>query len=184
MKAMKIKRFFITAVIIIAAYLLQCTVFSSLELAGIKPNLLIIITASFGFMRGSREGMLVGFVSGLLADIQFGDMIGFYALIYLLVGFINGLFQRLYFDEDIKLPLFLISISEFLYGIIVYFLTYLLRSDFNFLLYLNKIILPELIYTIVITLGLYPLILFINHKLEAEEKRSASKFVYRNFRPV
>ncbi|HJC38649.1 MAG TPA: rod shape-determining protein MreD [Candidatus Mediterraneibacter faecigallinarum] len=177
MKAMKIKRFFITAVIIIAAYLLQCTVFSSLELAGIKPNLLIIITASFGFMRGSREGMLVGFVSGLLADIQFGDMIGFYALIYLLVGFINGLFQRLYFDEDIKLPLFLISISEFLYGIIVYFLTYLLRSDFNFLLYLNKIILPELIYTIVITLGLYPLILFINHKLEAEEKRSASKFV-------
>ena len=177
MKAMKIKRFFITAVIIIAAYLLQCTVFSSLELAGIKPNLLIIITASFGFMRGSREGMLVGFVSGLLADIQFGDMIGFYALIYLLVGFINGLFQRLYFDEDIKLPLFLISISESLYGIIVYFLTYLLRSDFNFLLYLNKIILPELIYTIVITLGLYPLILFINHKLEAEEKRSASKFV-------
>ena len=177
MKAMKIKRFFITAVIFIAAYLLHCTVFSSLELAGIKPNLLIIITASFGFMRGSREGMLVGFVSGLLADIQFGDMIGFYALIYLLVGFINGLFQRLYFDEDIKLPLFLISMSEFLYGIIVYFLTYLLRSDFNFLLYLNKIILPELIYTIVITLGLYPLILFINHKLEAEEKRSASKFV-------
>ena len=177
MKAMKIKRFFITAVIIIAAYLLQCTVFSSLEPAGIKPNLLIIITASFGFMRGSREGMLVGFVSGLLADIQFGDMIGFYALIYLLIGFINGLFQRLYFDEDIKLPLFLISISEFVYGIIVYFLTYLLRSDFNFLLYLNKIILPELIYTIVITLVLYPLILFINHKLEAEEKRSASKFV-------
>ena len=177
MKAMKIKRFFITAVIIIAAYLLQCTVFSSQELAGIKPNLLSIITASFGFMRGSREGMLVGFVSGLLADIQFGDMIGFYALIYLLIGFINGLFQRLYFDEDIKLPLFLISISEFVYGIIVYFLTYLLRSDFNFLLYLNKIILPELIYTIVITLVLYPLILFINHKLEAEEKRSASKFV-------
>lgn len=177
MKAMKIKRFLITAVIIIAAYLLQCTVFSSLELAGIKPNLLIIVTASFGFMRGSREGVLVGFVSGLLADIQFGDMIGFYALIYLLVGYINGMFQRLYFDENIKLPLFLIAISEFLYGIIVYFLTYLLRSDFNFLLYLNKIILPELIYTIVITLGLYPLILFINHKLEAEEKRSASKFV-------
>ena len=177
MKAMKIKRFLITAVIIIAAYLLQCTVFSSLELAGIKPNLLIIVTASFGFMRGSREGVLVGLVSGLLADIQFGDMIGFYALIYLLVGYINGMFQRLYFDEDIKLPLFLIAISEFLYGIIVYFLTYLLRSDFNFLLYLNKIILPELIYTIVITLGLYPLILFINHKLEAEEKRSASKFV-------
>ena len=177
MKAMKIKRFVITAVILIAAYLLQCTVFSSLELAGIKPNLLIIVTASFGFMRGSREGMLVGLFAGLLTDIQFGDMIGFYAMIYLFVGFINGLFERLYFDEDIKLPLFLIAISEFLYGVIIYLLMFLLRSDFNFLFYLNKIILPELIYTIVITLGLYPLILLINQKLEAEEKRSASKFV-------
>ena len=177
MKAMKIKRFVITAVILIAAYLLQCTVFSSLELAGIKPNLLIIVTASFGFMRGAREGMLVGLFAGLLTDIQFGDMIGFYAMIYLFVGFITGLFERLYFDEDIKLPLFLIAISEFLYGVIIYLLMFLLRSDFNFLFYLNKIILPELIYTIVITLGLYPLILMINHKLEAEEKRSASKFV-------
>lgn len=90
MKAMKINSFLITAVIIIAAYLLQCTVFSSIELAGIKPNLLIIVTASFGFMRGSREGVLVGFVSGLSRIFQFGDMIGFYALIYLLVGYING----------------------------------------------------------------------------------------------
>ncbi len=177
MKAMKFKRFLITAAIVAAAYLLQCTVFSNLELAGVKPNLLIIVTASFGFMRGPREGMLVGFAAGLMTDIQFGDMIGFYALIYLLAGFVNGLFERLYFDEDIKLPLFLIAVSEFIYGIIIYLLMFLLRSDFNFLYYLNRIIIPELIYTIVITLGLYPLILFINHRLEAEEKRSASKFV-------
>ena len=177
MKALKIKRFAVTAVILLTAYLLQCTVFSFLELAGIRSNLLIIVTAAFGFMRGSREGMLVGFFSGLFVDIQFGDMIGFYALIYLLIGFINGLFEQMYFDEDIKLPLFLIVISEFIYGVVIYFLEFLLRSDFNFLYYLNRIILPELIYTLVITLGLYPLILFINQKLEAEEKRSASKFV-------
>ena len=114
MKAMKIKRFLITAVIIIAAYLLQCTVFSSLELAGIKPNLLIIVTAAFGFVRGSREGMIVGVACGLLMDIQFGDIIGLYALIYLVAGYVNGLFERLYFDDDIKLPILLIGVSEFL----------------------------------------------------------------------
>ncbi len=177
MKLMKIRRAAVTAVIILAAYLLQCTVFPSLEIAGIKPNLMLIVTASFGFMRGSREGMLVGFVSGLLIDIQSGDMIGFYALIYLIAGFINGLFERMYFDEDIKLPLFLIAASDLIYGLSIYFLTFLLRSDFDFLFYLNRIIVPEAIYTIVITLGAYPLLLYINHKLEAEEKRSASKFV-------
>ena len=173
MKILKLKRFCVTALIVIAAYLLQCTVFQSFQLAGIKPNLLIIVTAAFGFMRGSREGMLVGFVCGILVDIQFGNIIGLYALIYLIVGYVNGLFERLYFDEDIKLPILLIAVSEFLYGVVIYFLMFLLRSDFDFLLYLNEIIVPELIYTIGITLILYPLILLVNHKLEAEEKRSA-----------
>ena len=177
MKAIKIRRIAVTAVIILAAYLLQCSVFPALEIGGIKPNLMLIITASFGFMRGPREGMFVGIASGLLIDIQSGDMIGFYALIYLVAGYLNGLFEQIYFDEDIKLPLFLIAVSDLLYGLYIYVFTFLLRSDFNFLYYLNRIIIPEAIYTIVITLGVYPLLLFINHKLEAVEKRSASKFV-------
>lgn len=177
MKAVKIRRIVVTAVVVLAAYLLQCTIFPSLEIAGIKPNLMLIVTASFGFMRGPREGMFVGFASGMLIDIQYGDMIGFYALIYLVEGFVNGLFEQIYFDEDIKLPLFLIAGSDIVYGIVVYFLTFLLRSDFDFLYYLNRIIVPEAIYTIAVTLIIYPLLLFINHKLEAEEKRSASKFV-------
>ena len=177
MKSIKIRRIVVTAVIVIVAYLLQCTVFTSLEIAGIKPNLMLIVTASFGFMRGPREGMFVGFASGLLIDIQYGDMIGFYALIYLITGYVNGLFEQIYFDEDIKLPLFLIAVSDLVYGLAVYFLTFLLRSDFDFLYYLNRIIVPEAIYTIAVTLIIYPLLLFINHKLEAVEKRSASKFV-------
>ena len=109
---MKVKRIFITALVILVAYVLQCTVFPVLDIAGIKPNLLLIVTASFGFMRGSKSGMLVGFLSGLLIDIQFGKMIGFYALIYLVVGFLNGLFEQMFYDEDIKLPLFLIAVSD------------------------------------------------------------------------
>ncbi len=177
MKSKKIKRIAVTAVLILVVYLLQCTIFPSLEIAGIKPNLLIIIISSVGFMRGPREGMITGFAAGLLTDIQFGELIGFYAVIYLLIGYVNGLFRQMYYDEDIKLPLFLITLSEFMYGIVIYFLMFLLKSDFDFLYYLNRIIVPELIYTIVVTLVLYPFILYINQKLEAEEKRSASKFV-------
>ncbi len=173
----KIKRAAATAVIVLLCYLLQCTVLPSFALASVKPNLLLIVTASFGFMRGPKTGMLVGFFSGLMTDIQFGNVLGLYALIYLVIGFVNGQFQQMYFDEDIKLPLILISISEFVYGLVIYFLMFMLRSEFDFLYYLVHTIIPELIYTIVITLGLYQLILGINHKLDAEEKRSASKFV-------
>ena len=54
---------------------------------------------------------------------------------------------------------------------------YLLRGDFAFEAYLRQIIMPELVYTILVTLILYQIILHINKKLEAEEQRSASKFV-------
>ena len=82
-----------------------------------------------------------------------------------------------YFDEDIKLPLLLIAGSEFVYGLLIYFLMFMLRGEFDFVYYLMHVIIPELIYTVGVTLILYQLILWINQKLEAEEKRSASKFV-------
>lgn len=166
-----------TVLIILGCYLLQCSVFSQLTLASIKPNLLLIAVSAFGFMRGPKEGMLSGFLCGLLIDVQFGGALGFYALIYLLIGYVNGLFQQIYYDEDIKLPLLLIAASEFLYGLAIYFLTFMLRSEFHFIRYLSQNIIPELIYTIAVALLLYPFILYFNQKLEVEEKRSTGKFV-------
>ena len=171
------KRKIITACIIIVCFLLESTVFQSISFASITPNLLIIVTSSFGFMRGKKEGMVVGFVCGLLYDIMFHDLIGFYALIYTLIGFANGLFKKIFFDDDIKLPLILILSSDFIYGNIVCIFMFIMRSQFHYFYYLKNVILPELIYTALVTLVLYQIILFINKKLEAEEKRSASKFV-------
>lgn len=171
------KRKIITICIIIACFLLECTVFPSLSFASITPNLLVVVTASFGFMRGKKEGMAVGFICGLLFDIMFSDLIGFYTLIYTVVGYANGFFRKIFYPDDIKLPLILIAASDFLYGNIVCLFMFIMRSRFNYFYYLKRIIIPELIYTILVTLILYSIILHINKKLEAEEQRSASKFV-------
>ena len=173
----KIKRPIITIAIILVCFLLECTVFQHIAFASITPNLLIIVTASFGFMRGKKEGMLVGFLCGLIADIFFGELIGFYALVYTILGYANGYFKRLFYPEDIKLPIFLIASSDFILGNVVSIFMFIMRSKFHYFFYLGHVIIPELIYTILITLVLYQIILQINQKLEAEEKRSASKFV-------
>lgn len=173
----KIKRPLVTVLIVIICFLLESTVFQSLSFASITPNLLIVVTASFGFMRGKREGMLVGFLSGLIIDVFFGDLIGFYALIYMVLGYVNGFFKRIFYPDDIKLPLILISTSDFVLGNLVFVFLFVMRSKFDYWYYLGHIIIPELIYTVLVTLVLYQIILHINQALEAEEKRSASKFV-------
>lgn len=170
-------RKFVVAIFIFACFILQSGVFAGLAFAGIIPNLMIILTSSFGFMRGEKEGLIIGFFCGLLSDIFFGDFLGFYALVLMYLGYLNGKFSRIFYPEDIKLPIALIIVSDLSYGILCYILLFLLRGRLNFPYYFTRVILPEALYTIVITMFLYPLILKVNEKLESKEKRSAQKFV-------
>lgn len=167
----------VVAVFILVCFVLQCSVFGNLAFAGIVPNLMIVLTSSFGFMRGEKEGLIIGFVCGLLSDVFFGDFLGFYALVLMYIGYINGKFCRIFYPEDIKLPMGLIILSDLSYGVICYVLLFLMRGRLNFPYYFTSVILPEVLYTIVVTILLYPLILKVNEQLEKTEKRSAKKFV-------
>ena len=171
------KRKVITFFIILISFLLQSTLFVKLKFGAVSPNLMLVVTSSFGFMRGRKSGIAVGAISGLLVDIFWGQLLGFHTLLYTVIGYLNGSFERLFYDEDVKLPIVLISASEFLYGICIYVFVYMLQGDFAFGTYLFSIIIQELVYTILVTLILYQVILHINRKLESEEQRSASKFV-------
>lgn len=66
------RRKVIVSIIIIICYLLQTTLFSALSFASISPNLLIVVVSSFGFMRGKKEGLFIGFFCGLILDIFAG----------------------------------------------------------------------------------------------------------------
>lgn len=162
---------------VLVCFILQSTVFQALSFGGIAPNLLIVLTAAFGFMRGKKCGLLVGFFSGLLVDLFFGEVLCFYALIYMYIGYGNGMFRRIFFKEDIKLPMALITVSDFLYCMVCYLLLFLLRTRFHFPYYFVHIIIPEIVYTIVVTIVLYPFILYVNGRLEGKDQRSGRSFV-------
>lgn len=158
-------------------FLLQCTLFKRLSFGGISPNLLLITTTSIGFMRGEKRGLLAGFVSGLFVDIFFGNVIGFYAMLYMYIGFLNGKFSRIFYPEDLKLPLALITLSDLSYGMICYIVLFLLRGRLNFTYFFFHIILPETVYTIVMSIFLYPILLTLYKRLNVNEDRSEPEFV-------
>ena len=163
-------------ILVAVCFILQTTFFQFASFAGIAPNLLIVIVSSFGFMRGKKEGMYLGLFCGLLIDIFCGFYYGVYALIYMYIGYVNGLFKKRFYPEDIKLPMLLITGSDLALNFVIYIFMFLTRSRYQFLYYLKAVILPELVYTMVITIFLYFILLKVNQKLEAYEKRSAVKF--------
>ena len=165
------------ALLLLACFLLQSTVFKALALGNASPNLLVVLVSSIGFMRGRTEGMWTGFFAGLLVDLFFGSYLGFYTLLYMYVGYVNGMFRKGFYPEDVKLPMLLISLSDLVLNFMVYLLLFMMRGDFRLSYYFLHIMVPELIYTILVTIVLYFLILKINQRLEAVEKRSAAKFV-------
>ena len=162
------------AVMVIGAFilfLLQCCVFTKLNIGGIVPNLILLITSIYGFMHGERAGVITGFVLGILFDVFFGNVIGLHALILMYIGYINGKFCGIYYPEGIKLPLGLISLSNITGSVLEYIFTYLIRGRLHFGYYLIHIILPEILYTIVLTLLIYPIIVVIFNAFEKSSKK-------------
>ena len=161
---------------IIVCFLMQSTVLHLISIGSITPNLLLILCVSMGLMRGRKSGLWTGFFCGLLVDLFYGSVFGFYALIYMYIGYMNGFFKRIFFPDEVKLPLALIAVSDFFCNLLIYFLLFWFRGRFSFGYYLLHTMLPELVYTMIVSVLLYFILLKVNEKLEAIERRSAAKF--------
>ena len=139
-------------------YVLQATVFTSVALAGVVPNLLLILVVSVAFMRGRIPAMLTGIVCGFMIDCTYSSFLGLFALIYMFIGYLAGLTHRIYDENDYTLPLILVGVSELLYNLIYYLFFYLLQGKLNVGFYIVRFMFPRVIYTVLISILLYKLL--------------------------
>jgi len=133
---------------------------------------MLILTVSFGLMRGRKEGMLVGFFCGFLYDLFFGYAIGPYMLIYMVIGYCNGFFHRLYLVEDVLLPILIILVDDFIFNFATYVIFFVMRNRLDFGEYLKEIMIPDMIYTALLTLIVFKFFVFVNKTLKRIEKGS------------
>lgn len=156
-------------VIVMLAFILQNTAFSMLSFNGVKPNLLLIVAVFFGYAVGLNNGMLTGFFAGLLCDIFFGPYIGVYSFVFVLVGGFGGLMAKMFYQDDIIFPFVTIALADGLFGLSYYVFMFLVRGRFSFFGYLRSVILPEVLYTLAISVVLIPLLHKIHDVLSAIE---------------
>lgn len=139
-------------------YLIQSNIFTWFNIAGIMPNLYVILVLFIGLFAKRKLGLIYGLIIGLYLDIVLGQTVGISAFVLGTIG-IAGEFLSKNFSKDSRLivTLMVIGTTAF-YEICVYILTMLRMQATIEIVAFTKILLIEIIFNILITIIIYPII--------------------------
>ncbi len=168
-------RIFVVGIMLLLVHVMDAALVDVIRIGDIAPNFMIMIIVSFALLRGSKEATIIGCVSGILHDISFGIALGPMILIYSLIGYICGKFNANFYRENFILPFLCTMFSSFALSF-YHMLNFIMRGKLNFLFFVRSIIIPELIYTITLSLIVYQLMYLINEKLEVYERKTRNIF--------
>lgn len=168
-------RHFVIGGLLIVVHILSTTVFQYLRIGGVSPNFMIMIIVAFALLRGSKEGALIGAFAGALYDIVFGMVFGATVITYSMIGYMCGKLNKNYYRENFIMPFACTLVSSLFSSLSSIFL-YLMRGRTNVAFFLTNRLIPELIYTVTLSLVVYQLMYLINEKLEAKERRTRNIF--------
>lgn len=158
--------------IFIILYLIQSNFFSGFTIAGVMPNMFIILVLCIGLYAGKRTGSILGILFGILIDIFIGRHIGISGILLGIVGYAGGYLDK-NFSKDSKITIILISISTtIIYEFINYLiLIFMYKMEFE-LISIIKVALIEAAYNAIIITILYPLIRWGGYRIEGIFKGS------------
>ena len=156
--------------IFIFTYLMQANFFTSFKIAGVMPNLFIILMLYIGLFMGRTSGIIYGILFGVLIDIFIGKQLGLTSIMLAVVGIIANIFDR-NFSKDSRITIMaMVAITTAIFEIGIYILSYIIfQTNIEFISFI-KILLIEILYNIILTIIIYPIIRLTGYDVEDEFK--------------
>lgn len=165
-------------IISLFAYFLQSNFFNWYNIAGIQPNLFIILILTIGLYLGEKYGFSLGIILGLLLDLFIGKRIGLNTIMLGIAGLIGGILDRS-FSKESRITFMIMTIAvTVLCEVINFTLQIILLGAEPVFMQCMKIIMIEAIYNAILIIILYPLIQKMGNKTEEifREKKSLMKY--------
>jgi rod shape-determining protein MreD len=143
-----------------------------LQVAKVKLDLPLFLVVYVGLTRGTKEGIGIGFLIGLLVDVLNPSFLGLNTLIKTILGYLAGNFKDNLFLEPIHFKGLVIFLA-LIFNDLIY---YLIRSGFDLPATLGIIFFTSILSGIY-TSGVGMLVFFINQrfKLRIAFENGASK---------
>jgi rod shape-determining protein MreD len=86
----------VVVLLVLLAAVLQVSLFSSLTMDGVTPDLALLVVIAAALARGPEYGAVLGFVAGLLVDVAppADNTVGRWALAFVVSGYLAGMVRR------------------------------------------------------------------------------------------
>lgn len=115
---------YVTLPLLIGVALLQSTVLPHLTLAGVAPDLMLLVVVSWSLLRGTAESIVWALLGGLMLDLTSGIPFGVTTLSLALISVLTGLGEVNVFRANMLLPGATIAAAT-----VVYYLAVLVLSQ-------------------------------------------------------
>lgn len=147
-------------------YFLQANLFTWFTIAGVRPNLFIILLLFIGLFVGKKVGFILGILFGLYIDFLTGMSVGTTAFLLGIIGLVAEYLDKSFSKDSRITIIIMVSVATIIYEI-VYYIFKVFRWGIRFeIISFIKILLLEILFNIILTIILYPIIQIVGNKLE------------------
>lgn len=154
-------------------YFLQSNFFNWFTIAGIKPNLFVILALFIGLFLGRKSGLCFGIIYGFFLDSLIGRNIGIASVMLGIIGLIGGYIDKNFSKDNRLMIMAMVTVTTIIYEIGLYIIQSIILSyHIEQISILIKTLSVEVIYNIIITIIIYPLIKKAGYYIEGIFKES------------
>lgn len=137
------------------------------------PNLFVVLVFYIGLFSGRRMGLTYGIVFGLLLDLLVGQRVGGTSVMLGICGIIGGIFDKKFAKDSRITIIIMVILCTIVFEIGMYILRYALLNSSVEIACFAKILLAEVIFNVIITIIIYPIMQKTGHKVENEYRGNA-----------
>jgi rod shape-determining protein MreD len=146
------------ALLVFFAVLVQASVVGAWDLAGSRPDVLLVVIVCVALLRGPIVGACVGFAAGLLVDLATFETLGLTSLLLTLAGYWTGRYGETTGRDRVHAPVLSVVVVTALYGLGAYALHTILGEAVSARTALVTALLPAIAYNALLTVPLFPLV--------------------------
>lgn len=138
-------------------YFLQANIFTWFTIAKIMPNLFIIFVLFIGLFAGKYLGVTFGVVFGLFIDFFIGKKIGISSIMLAIIGLLGGYFDKNFSKESRITMMLMVAGSTIIFELGCFVINAVIYSYAVEGMNLLITLIIEIIYNVIITIILYPI---------------------------